>query len=801
MSTSIQSNINIPSSSIQLNTPDYVNKGINDIIVDYFHYLNPNKQKTISNLAIGIGILITSDMIKSIIQNLIRDNTKNINEGIISTIYLSFDGFCYFGKALWNHAVHAKNKMFLLFKKDKLPSFEHQNCVKNDDSIIYSVTIKAHDIFVKNLIHLLENYHTQKANIYQNISNISFNEKLSNNITINDSYINLEKQLYNISIQYEELTIDITSLTYCHSSNNEIIIKEKQQKQNLLFELLSKKYKQYEDIYQRVYKEYNIDIISKKKYYELSIKHKEDPKKSLSDPSYTFIYKPIPPRNSINVLNISCFIIYYLIDEIYELYINKKIDSMSMSILFSNIVIYETYLACYSSNEIISIALSHYKKHYYIVPWSDNLIPILKKLEISKSFTKKDCGTKDDAFLKNIKIYLRRTSKQQLIMDDDDNDNDNDNDDDNNNDNDNDDDNNNNSNTNNNVLECYLSSTSINNKKSIYEKFNEFVNYVNIMSKRHNINKKVNIYTINVEINTVTSSKLNEEYDEYMETKKKLIEEKKSTEDIIKLIGVEPKKTIITENLEKEVKTQVVNSKYCAFNNLYLRQEQDKKLYDLVNTFQNDKQLMQELGIPNKLGILLHGEPGCGKTTTIITIASYFGRDIFYINLKLIKKNEDLKLVFDYINSKHSRGGIIVLEDIDAMTNVVKKRSVSKEIAITDLLGTNENEITLEYMLNLLDGTLTFDDSIVIMTTNHLEYLDPALYRPGRIDKIIEMKKCDHYQISRIFKKFIQRDIQDEVLNRIPDDTFTPAQVIFHLVSWIKCRDEPDETIMREFIN
>lgn len=159
-----------------------------------------------------------------------------------------------------------------------------------------------------------------------------------------------------------------------------------------------------------------------------------------------------------------------------------------------------------------------------------------------------------------------------------------------------------------------------------------------------------------------------------------------------------------------------------------------------------------------------------------------------------------MKFVFDYVNGKHAGGGIIVLEDIDAMTNVVKKRGVSEEMNTADLLETNETDITLEYMLNLLDGTLTFDDSIVIMTTNHLEYLDPALYRPGRIDKLIEMKKCDHYQISRIFKKFIQRDIRDDVLNKISEDTFTPAQIIFNLINWIKCKDEPDNVILKDFM-
>ena len=216
---------------------------------------------------------------------------------------------------------------------------------------------------------------------------------------------------------------------------------------------------------------------------------------------------------------------------------------------------------------------------------------------------------------------------------------------------------------------------------------------------------------------------------------------------------------------------------------------------------------MEELGIPNKLGILLHGEPGCGKTTTIITIASYFGRDIFYVNLKSIKTNHDLKMIFDHINNSHSGGGIIVLEDIDAMTGVVEKRTnkfIQQQTTLvdnkTELIDSSDDSITLEYLLNLLDGTLTYDDSIVIITTNHLENLDPALYRPGRIDNLIEMKKCDHYQIQKIFNKFMCRNIDQNVLKQIPEDTYTPAKIIFSLMNWIKKRNEPDHIIMNEFI-
>ena len=117
-----------------------------------------------------------------------------------------------------------------------------------------------------------------------------------------------------------------------------------------------------------------------------------------------------------------------------------------------------------------------------------------------------------------------------------------------------------------------------------------------------------------------------------------------------------------------------------------------------------------------------------------------------------------------------------------------------------ELVDSGEDSVSLEYLLNLLDGTLTFNDSVVVITTNHLEKIDPALYRPGRIDNLIEMENCDHYQISRIFKRFIGRDIDSNILNKIPENNYTPAKIIFHLVNWVKKREETDLIIMSEFI-
>ncbi|HEV7674420.1 MAG TPA: AAA family ATPase [Candidatus Angelobacter sp.] len=62
--------------------------------------------------------------------------------------------------------------------------------------------------------------------------------------------------------------------------------------------------------------------------------------------------------------------------------------------------------------------------------------------------------------------------------------------------------------------------------------------------------------------------------------------------------------------------------------------------------------------------------------------------------------------------------------------------------------------LTLTGLLNSLDGFMAKDGSIVFMTTNHPELLDPALVRPGRVDFELEFKEATAEQKARLFKRF-----------------------------------------------
>ena len=177
------------------------------------------------------------------------------------------------------------------------------------------------------------------------------------------------------------------------------------------------------------------------------------------------------------------------------------------------------------------------------------------------------------------------------------------------------------------------------------------------------------------------------------------------------------------------------------------------------------------------------------------------GKDVYYVDLRQIASNEELQMLIEHINKNIANGGIIVMEDIDAMTNVVLKRSEEvKEFSVNELLNQQESGLSLEYLLNILQGTLTLEDSIFMVTTNHFQKLDSAFYRAGRFDIVMELGACDHYQISQIFKSMIGREIDPQILKTIPEYTFTPADIIHHLKMYLFNNTKSDNEILSPFI-
>lgn len=170
----------------------------------------------------------------------------------------------------------------------------------------------------------------------------------------------------------------------------------------------------------------------------------------------------------------------------------------------------------------------------------------------------------------------------------------------------------------------------------------------------------------------------------------------------------------------------------------------DKILADCHDFIQNPK-WYTDRGIPYRRGYLLHGPPGCGKSSYITALAGALEFSICLLNLS------ERGLADDRLNALLNNAperSIILLEDIDAA--FVSREDTNAQKAAYEGM----NRVTFSGLLNCLDGVASTEARIVFMTTNYVERLDPALIRPGRIDYKEYIGYCDRYQMEQMFKRF-----------------------------------------------
>lgn len=324
-------------------------------------------------------------------------------------------------------------------------------------------------------------------------------------------------------------------------------------------------------------------------------------------------------------------------------------------------------------------------------------------------------------------------------------------------------------------------------------------------------NDKVNVFELNVltkyKINTLPNPK----YTTWKNKYSKIINQDPTKESLQSHLDIPdaPAETIeISEEMHPEVEVRKINSLYKDPKTLYLKERDEETMFGFMNNFKHNKHVIEQLGLPYKLSMLLHGSPGTGKTSSVQILASYLQKDIYYINLNNVKTNKALLMVFEYVNKKCVNGGIIVMEDIDVMCKVVLKRGERGERGTEEGKEGKESlhpltppgdELTLSYFLNILQGGLTIEGTIFVATTNDIDVLDPAFIRPGRFDLRMKLDMCDHYQFQMIYLKFFGRKIPDILLCRIKEMKYTPAAVISELQKYI-IFPQPDEKILEIFV-
>ena len=189
-----------------------------------------------------------------------------------------------------------------------------------------------------------------------------------------------------------------------------------------------------------------------------------------------------------------------------------------------------------------------------------------------------------------------------------------------------------------------------------------------------------------------------------------------------------------------------------------------------VQDFLSRRDWYIERGIPYRRGFLLYGPPGTGKSSAVVALASALGMDISMLSLgdSNLDDNGIIDLLCDVpVNS------LVLMEDIDCAF-LERKEDADKR-----------SKITFSGLLNALDGVAAGEGRILFATTNHHNRLDPALIRPGRIDRRLYIGYADQEQVERMFVRFfpaLESSYAKEFASKIANRKVTMSTIQMHLL-------------------
>ncbi|KAG9035195.1 hypothetical protein FRB95_011929 [Tulasnella sp. JGI-2019a] len=205
----------------------------------------------------------------------------------------------------------------------------------------------------------------------------------------------------------------------------------------------------------------------------------------------------------------------------------------------------------------------------------------------------------------------------------------------------------------------------------------------------------------------------------------------------------------------------IITKQIRPMDSVILPQGMTDLILDDLREFMSNKDWYAAAGIPWRRGVLLWGPPGTGKSTTVHAMAGELQLEIYCVPISNSSLDDSS---LQRLVSSTPPNCILLLEDIDCAF-ASRDDEEDEEEALNGKafdpyrLGQAKSSVTLSGLLNLLDSVSSEEGRIVFATTNHVDRLDSALLRPGRMDLRVEYKNATKGQAADLFTRFYSQEL------------------------------------------